>query len=61
MLQHLSGKVNDFNPIRFLEGTGRYESAAYYDGILVGPNFEIERGKGYIFNMLQPASGVNLH
>ena len=33
---------------RFNTDTGRFETAAYHDGVPVGPDFPIERGAAYL-------------
>lgn len=40
--------------------TGRYETAAYNNGQLVGTNFQIRRGESYLFSMHQAVSGIIL-
>ncbi len=40
--------------------TGRYETAAYHNGQLVGTNFVIRRGASYLFSMRQAVSGITL-
>ena len=42
------------------QDTGRYETAAYHNGQLVGTNFLIRRGESYLFSMRQAVSGITL-
>ncbi len=45
---------------RLHTATGRYETAGYLEGELVGMNFVIERGTGYVISMNKAVPGFPL-